>query len=156
MSFNAEDFINSAVDPLSTQIEVCPEGEWAMLIDADPKQLVAEEKSGTSQKTGKDYHFWTLNLTCVVQSDEAKVKAGRDKVTVRMQVNLDIDEATGKLATGPNKNVFLGQLREALGQNVPGWTPKQLLGAGPFMGKVTHTSGDRGTFANVTRVAKIS
>lgn len=154
--FNAEDFLNSATDPLATAFEVCPEGEFAMLIDSDPKQLVPEEKSGTSIKTGKDYHFWTMSLNCIVQDEAVKAKVGRDKVTVRMQINLDIDEATGRLATGPNKNVFLGQLRDALGQNTPGWKPTQLLGAGPFMGKVTHTSGDRGTFANVTRVAKIS
>jgi hypothetical protein len=75
-----------------------------------------------------------------------------------MRINLDFDD-TGKLVNGPNRNVALGQLREALGQNKPGWTPQQLLGAGPFIGRVKHTSSKTNPeqkFAEVVKAGKIS
>jgi hypothetical protein len=68
---------------------------------------------------------------------------------------LELNEQ-GKLATGPNKNVSLGRLRDALGQNDPSWTPQKLLGAGPFIGKVSHTQVKEAIYADVTRAAKIS
>lgn len=155
MSFDVEAFMNSAVDPLETHFEVVPEGEFPFLIDGDPAQLVPKELSGTSAKTGNPYHFWQLELNCVCQDGNVRQKLGREKVFVRLRINLDLD-ANGRIEGGPNKNVQLGQLRDALGQNSPGWTPKMLLGAGPFMGKVKHTKGDKGTFADIARVGKIS
>ena len=153
--FNPEDFMNSAADPLATQFETCPEGEFPFIIDSDPAQLIPKELSGTSKKTGNAYHFWQLELNCICQSDEVRQKVGRDKVVVRLRLNLDLDD-NGRLEVGPNKNVGLGQLRDALGQNTPGWTPKNLLGAGPFIGKVTQTKTDKGgVFADISRVGKV-
>lgn len=163
--FDANAFVSSATDPLSTQFEVCPEGEWQMMIDTDPQQLAEttdndqvrvgiKHHAGTSQKTGKPYDFYDWTLNCVVVDDRVKQKLGREKVNVRMRLGLELEN--GKLATGPNKNVNLGRLRDALGQNVGGWTPQQLLGAGPFIGKVTHTTVNDATYADVTRAAKIT
>jgi len=164
--FDAAKFVDSAVDPLSTQFEVVPEGEWQMMIDTDPKQLVdttdddkapvgIKHHKGVSEKSGKPYDFYDWTLMCVVTDQRVKDKLKRESVKVRMRLGLDLSDA-GALATGPNKNVALGRLRDALSQNKPGWTPQQLLGAGPFIGKVSHTQVKDAVYADVTRAARIS
>lgn len=153
--FDPNAFMQSAVDPMSTQMEVVPEGDFRFMIDADPKQLTPKNIKGTSSKTGEPYDFWQIELNCLLLDDAVKQRLGREKVTVRLRLNLDLNPS-GQLEVGPNKNVGLGQLRDALGQNKPGWSPAQLLGAGPFIGKVKHTTTDKGTFADIQRVAKIS
>lgn len=156
MSFDPAAFMNTPSDPLPTQYEVVPEGEFKMLLDSDPKMLEVRKVEGVSQKTGNPYLFYQLELNCIILDDAVKAKLGREKVTSRMRINLDFDDQ-GRLQTGPNKNVALGQLREALGQNKPGWTPQALLGAGPFIGRVKHTSGkDGATYADVVRAGKIT
>ena len=168
MAFDPNAF-SQPVDPLTTVYEVCPEGEFQMMIDSDPKQIqvTTDDTStqfgirrhvGTSQRTGEPYDFTDWTLACVVMDEKVKARLGRDKVIVRMRLNLDLDE-NGKIATGPNKNVGLGQLRDALGQNKPGWMATSLLGAGTFIGKVSHTADKTNPskkYADVTRVAKIS
>ena len=158
MAFNVDEFLSSQLAaPLATQFEVCPEGEFAMLLDSDPKQLQPREISGTSEKTGKPYHFFQLELNCLVQDEKVKAKLGRDRVPVRLRVNLDIG-TDNRLESGPNKNVALGQLLEAVGANKAGAGLTAILGAGPFMGKVKHTSDRRDTnrkYAEVDRVTKL-
>ena len=166
MTFDTEAFLNSAVDPNATSFEVCPEGEFKMMIDSDPKQLVFTDDPKVQVgiknpkgvgKNGEPYNFWTLELRCMVLDEEVKKKLGRESVQVRSRINLDF-APDGTLDTGPNKNVSLGQLREALGQNSPGWNPKQLLGAGPFIGRVRHTANKENPeikYADVSRFAKV-
>ena len=97
-----------------------------------------------------------MEINCILVDEGVKAKLARDKVTVRMRVGLDIDEAGGGLATAEGKNVQLGRLRSALNQNNAGWKPNDLLGAGPFIGKVVHTTTANGTYADIQRVTKIS
>lgn len=158
MAFDAQAFMNQAADPLPTAFEVIPEGEYKMMLDGDPKMLDVREVSGVSQRTGEPYQFYQLELICVVLDDALKAKLGREKVTARMRINLDFDD-NGRLVNAPNRNVALGRLRDALGQNKPGWTPQALLGAGPFIGRVKHTSSKTNPeqkFAEVSNAAKIS
>ncbi len=60
-------------------------------------------------------------------------RLGRDRLVCRQSVFLDIEN--GVIALGPNKNVQLGRLRKALGQNEGGrpWSPRMLEGAGPAL-----------------------
>ena len=60
-----------------------------------------------------------------------------ERISVKQSLFLDID-GSGALAFGANKNVKLGKLREALGQNNPGqsWNIQMLAGAGPLRIKV--------------------
>jgi hypothetical protein len=154
MSFNLDEFMNAAVDaPMATSYPVHPEGEFPFMLDADPKMLEVKHMSGVSAKTGNPYDFHQMELVALAQDDGVKAKMGRDKVAVRLRLNLDFD-GNGRLAVGEGKNVILGQLRDALGQNVPGWTPKQLLGAGPFIGRVKHSSFNDRTYADIVAVAK--
>jgi len=154
MSFDLEAFASQQVEPLATQFETIPEGEFPFIIDGDPKNLDVKEMKGESKRTGNPYHFFQLELICVCQDDAVKQKLGREKVTCRLRINLDLD-ASGRIESGSGKNIGLGQLRDALGQNSPGWTPRQLLGAGPFIGKVKHTKTDKGTYADIDRVAPV-
>lgn len=154
MSFNLQDFMDTTVDaPMETTYPVHPEGEFAFMFDADPKMLEVKNIKGTSA-SGKDYDFHQWELICISQDDKVKADMGRDKVTIRCRVNLDFDE-NGRLATGTGKNVLLGQIREALDQNKPGWKPSMLLGAGPFIGRVKQTEGKDGRkYSDVVAVAK--
>jgi len=158
MPFDPAQFMNTPADPLPTTYEVIPEGEYKMLLDSDPKMLEVKKIEGVSQKSGDAYLFYQLELNCLVLDDKLKAKLGRDRVTARMRINLDFTD-DGKLENAPNRNVALGRLREALGQNKPGWTPQQLLGAGPFIGRVRHNSSKTNPeqkFAEVVNAAKIS
>lgn len=158
MAFDPNAFLTASTDPLPTAYEVIPEGEYQMMLDADPKMLEVRKIEGVSSKTGEPYLFYQLELACVVLDEALKKKLGRDKVTARMRINLDFDDS-GKLVNAPNRNVALGRLRDALGQNKPGWTPQQFLGAGPFIGRVKHVASKTNPeqkFAEVTNAAKIS
>lgn len=99
-----------------------------------------------------------LIITYALISEELKKTLGLEKPTVQDRIFLDVDE-TGALAFGPNKNVRLGRVREACGQNAAGkkWNMNMLRGAGPLMIMVDHrfnkTTGE-GPFSNVTRVTK--
>lgn len=153
--FDPNAFMTAAADPMPTQVQSVREGEFPFVLDTDGKMLTPKNLKGTSDKG--PYNFWQLELVALCQSEEEKQRLGRNKLTVRLRVNLDLDPNTGKLEGGPNKNVALGRLREALGQNNPGWTPTALLGAGPFIGKVAHTTGkDGNVYADIVRVTKIS
>jgi hypothetical protein len=153
--FNPEEFMNSSADAMATQVTVCPEGEFPFMIDSEPKQLIPENLKGVSKRTGNAYDFWQMTLNCVCLDETVKAKLARQKVTVRLRVNLDLTP-TGGLEVGQDKNVALGRLREALGQNTPGWKVANLLGAGPFIGKVEHTTVNGQTYADISRVAKLS
>jgi len=70
-----------------------------------------------------------LDITWELQSEAARQKTGRDKVTVRQGLMLDM-LSNGGFDMGKGKNIGLGRLREAVGQNIGGrpWTPSQLVG----------------------------
>jgi len=69
-----------------------------------------------------------------------------------MMLFLDLDESGTGLALGTNKNVKLGKLREAVGQNGPGpWTPKMLEGQ-PCRVIISHNVRDGDTFDQVSKV----
>lgn len=70
-----------------------------------------------------------LDVTWELNSEAAKARTGRDKVTVRQGLMLDTLD-NGGLDMGKGKNIQLGRLREALSQNTPGrpWSPSMLVG----------------------------
>ena len=73
-----------------------------------------------------------LDVTHLVHAPELAQKMGMERPTVRQGIFLDINPS-GVVELGPNKNVKLGRLREAVGQNKPGpWNFAKLKGAGPL------------------------
>ena len=159
MAFNAEAFLQQSVDAANaTTFEVCPEGEYLFMVDTENDTINVRELSRVSAKTGNPYSFHVLEVQCVCLDDKVRTQLGRDKVRVRASMNIDLDDA-GRLETGKNKNVSLGQFKDALSQNVPGWSPMKLLGAGPFMGRVKHNTSAKNPqqkFAEIVATARVS
>lgn len=112
---------------MSTKRPLCPVGRYNMQIEKYEAKRI--------QKEGGD-PFHMIDVTFIVdggQLDAAgvpvKETTGSDKNYVRMSGFLDFTES-GALDLGSGKNITLGQLRAACGQNDPSkpWAPKQLIG----------------------------
>ena len=69
-----------------------------------------------------------LRIELSIDDEKAREVSGMAEPKVEATLWLDIEN--GGLAFGPNKNVQLGRLREAVGQNDPAkpWSPKMLEG----------------------------
>lgn len=158
MVFNANAFLQQQAAPLSTVFKVIPEGDHPFIIDTEEDTLKVEEISGTAKKTGKPYLFHVMEVRCICLNEAVRQELGREKVTCRLRLTLDLKDDGVTLDDGPNKNVGLGQLREVLGQNTPGWNPGMLIGKGPFMGRVKHSAAEGGSeqrYADIVKVAPI-
>jgi len=163
--FNAADFLNETIDaPLETELKLVPEGEYSAMIDDFPNEAVEridfEYKKGPL--AGQPGSMLKLNLPFVINDDRLVRSIGRDTIRVYKQMILDIDPTTKKLDFGVNKNLELGQIRDAVGQNVSGqqWGIGRLRASGPIMVKVVHTNYDRkdgtkGKRAEISRVLPI-
>lgn len=162
--FDASTFMQQTVDgPLETEYTLVPEGEYLMTIDDfDEKafeKIEFEYKKG--DKAGTPGTMTKFNVPFVVQDDKVKQELARDKVVVTKQIILDLDDAGG-LSKDKNKNIELGRIRQAAGQNDSGpWSPANLRGAGPMMGKIVHREferkdGTKGKRAEIDRVVRIS
>lgn len=162
--FDPDNFLQQNVDgPLATEFTLVPQGEYPATIDDFDKdaleQISFEYKRGP--KAGQPGVMTKLNLPFVINDDAVRAELGRDKVVITRQLILDLDDQ-GKLAEGKNKNVELGRIRDALGQNDGSpWSIAQLRGAGPIMIRVNHVEferkdGTRGKRAEIDRVARIA
>lgn len=159
-TFDADAFMNTQVDaPMATALASVPEGEYvAMIGDFDSsafKTITYKDK-----KTGGDVVRQVLEVPFLIDDAELKATLGRESVSHRESFWLDFD-ANGKLDTGPDKNVNLGKLRDALGQNVTGqpWAPAMLRNMGPLK-IVIKTRSDKNDpekkYTNITKYARIS
>lgn len=126
--FNPDDFLNSTVTGvLATRRPPIPEIEEATLIIKDLK----------ARMTGGDNPQPVLDVTMTVDEQSARDATGMAEPSVRYGCWLDLTPE-GDLDMGEGKNVQLGRLREAVGQNVEGqgWQPSMLLGQ-VLRGKIT-------------------
>lgn len=149
-AFNPDTFLSIEITGASeVKYTPVPVGEYQTFIDDIELTVWQDQK--------------ILQVTHVLISEELKAKLGLEKPTVRQGIFLDLDEVTGALEFGPNKNVALGRLREACKQNDPKkkWNFNMLRGAGPLLIMVDHTWKENketgvkdGPFAKVTRVAR--
>lgn len=159
MSFDPNQFMNQPSAPMATTFENVMEGEYVFMLDTE---IEFSEIKWQDRSTGADRSAPVARVNLILQDAgkgaAEKARLQRDKVTVRCDLTLDLDN-NGQLDTGPNKNIVLGQLREALGQNTPGWTFNQLKGAGPVIGKVSHRADKNDPqkkYAEVKKFAKVS
>lgn len=131
-SFDVDEFIGSTKveGGFSTQVAQCPEGTYRMQISS------RDQWKGNIVNTQRGEQR-VLRIPFKVLDDAVKAELERDTVLVSKDFWLDLDES-GALDTSKGKNIDLGRLREALGQNEQAdWTfdslPDQLV-----MGKVVH------------------
>jgi hypothetical protein len=162
-NFDPDLFMNQTIDaPLETEFKMVPAGEYpAMIGDFDSgafEVIDFEYKKGA--RAGQPGQMTKFTIPFVINDDAVKAEMGRDQVVVTSQLILDIDD-NGGIDFGPNKNVPLGRIRDAVGQNGSGaWTISNLRGAGPVMVKIDHIEFSRkdstkGKRAEVSRVVKM-
>ena len=127
--FDPDSFLNETVQGANaTTFEPIPEGEYLAVV-------ASGDKAVTVRQTEKGSVI--LDVTWEIQDAELAEQLGRQTLTVRQSVFLDMTEQN-TLDRGKGKNVSLGRLRSALNQNDPNkpWAFGHLKGAGPAMIKV--------------------
>lgn len=112
MTFDANQFLQGSVSgKMDTKIMPVPDGEYPALIEKIDARIW-QSKDGT--KSGV-----TLDVVWEIADDNLKATLGRQKVTVKQGIMLDLKD-DGSLDLGQGKNIGLGRLREAVGKNVAG------------------------------------
>jgi len=144
--FNPDLFMQtSSTESLSTKLIPVPEGEFPGVIKSvTPRTL----PSGSA----------VVDVVWGIDSPEVASVTGIANPTVRQSLWLDLTESGG-LDFSKGKNVQLGRLREAVGQNKAGkaWAPSMLMGAAAKI-KVTQSpdKNDPDTiYANVSAVSAL-
>lgn len=151
-SFDPNVFLNQELSGANeTKFTPVPEAEYAGYIDD-----LAMDKYDDPQRG----EVPILILTYALLDDDGKLKAllGLEKPTVQDRLFLDVNP-DGSIAFGPNKNVRLGRVREAVGQNDPKkkWNFNMLRGAGPVLLKIVHTYDKKtgeGPYSRIDRIVK--
>lgn len=128
----------------STKLEPVPEGEYIALIE-DIKLRQAGDR-------------YPLDVSYLLTDPELAKSLGRDKITVRQTIWLDIT-SNGTLDHSKGKNVGLGKLRAALSMNEPGkpFSVNMLKGAGPVRIEVKQSpdkNDPETVYSNVVKVGK--
>ena len=111
--FNPETFLDQQfTEANSTQMVPVPVGEYTAVIkDVKARQWQSKKDPSVAGLT--------LDVTWDIDSPEVRELLGRDTVTVKQGIMLDLTD-TGSLDMGKGRNVGLGRLREALDLNKPG------------------------------------
>lgn len=147
--FNPDQFLDMQVTETNdTKVIPVPVGEYtAVITDVKCRQWQAKDDPS---KSG-------LALDLQWELDDAAVKEllGRDKVTVKQDIMLDITESGG-LDMGKGRNVSLGKLREAMGLNVAGQPfAFSMLNGRVAKVVVSHRIDGEQIYAKVKGVAKL-
>lgn len=159
--FDVNAFLNAEVDePMATQVEKPPEGDWLARI----AKISGPDEIATKWVKGPEGgRTWTkIAIPFELFDPELLTKMGRkNPIRVTSDWELEVDSATSRALTGPGKNVQLGRLRAALGQNIAGqpWSFSQLPGAGPVKVTIKHRKNPQNPddpFVNVTKVSPAS
>lgn len=130
-AFNPDVFLNTETDSASaTSYTPCPEGEMNASIKAIKPRVLTDGRA-------------VLDVTWTVDDENARQETGMAEPSVRQTIWLDTTESGG-LDFGKGKNVGLGRLRDAVGQNQAGkpWAPGMLVGQVAKV-KVTHSIDKR-------------
>lgn len=123
--FNPDIFLQTSYNQeTSTKSEPLDVGEYVGQI----KNLNPRQVQGKQDPT-KTYVFLDMEIEVQTPPEQLE-RLGRDKSNLRYSVGIDFNEA-GAIDMGKGKNIGLGRLREAAGQNRPGepWSPANLNGA---------------------------
>ncbi len=133
----------------STAATPVPEGEYTAVIDGDPQIRQWQGRKDPTQSG--------LALDVLWSIDDASVKEalGRDKVTVKQGIMLELNSAGG-IDTGKGRNVALGRLRDAVNLNEPGkpFSFRMLAGQVAKVSVKHRVDGDA-VYAEVKGVARL-
>lgn len=148
-TFDPAQFLDATTTEVNdTKIIPCPVGEYLA-------QVEKVQARPWSSKTDSTKSGVALDITWVIEDESVRQLTGRDKVTSRQGIMLDMTE-TGGLDFSKGKNVALGRVREALGLNVAGqpFAPSMFVGR---MAKVavSHRTVEEDIFDEVKKVTKV-
>jgi len=141
--FSPDDLLTMQTEgEMATSLPPIPEQEYpAMVVKLDPR-------SGVSGKTGEPYNI--LDVTWEIDDEEVREIVGIPNPTARQSIFLDVNDQG--LELGPGKNIQLGRLREAVGQNGPGvWSMSDLEGASAVV-RIEQRMFDGNTYSDVKGV----
>jgi hypothetical protein len=151
--FNAEIFLNTQTNQAAdTQLIPVPEGEYTALsssVTADSFRSFDIRRGDRAGQKG-----YALDLEWTINDEELKRTLGREP-KVRQSLMLDMTADGTGLDFGKGRNIGLGRLREALGQNKDGqpWS-FAMLGSQVARVKVKHRMVDDKVYAEVGEVTK--
>ena len=147
--FNPDQFLDMQIEGQNdTKVVPVPAGEYTAMIE-EVKVRQWQGKADPS-KSGL-----TLDVQWSIDDASVKELLGRDKVTVKQGIMLDLTDAGG-LDMGKGRNIGLGRLREALDLNQPGrpFSFTMLTGRVARV-SVSHRIADDNIFAEVKQVARM-
>lgn len=120
--FDPDSFMSATTEAANdTTVAPVPPGEYRAQI----------EDLKVREVTGKDGEpRYPMDVTYNILDDSVKAALGRDKVTARQTIWLDLT-SQGQIDSSKGKNIGLGKLRAAAGLNKPGvaFAPSQLIGS---------------------------
>jgi hypothetical protein len=149
-TFDPNTFLDmTTTDANSTQALPVPAGEYIAMV----KEIKA--RPWTSRQDPSKSGM-ALDVTWSIDDAAVKEQLGRQEVTVKQGIMLDVTE-TGGLDMGKGKNVSLGRLREATNLNHPGQPfGFRMLEGRPAKVKVEHRIDGDNIYAEVKQVAKLA
>lgn len=146
--FDAQSFLDATVSSSNdTKVIPVPVGEYHGIVDkVSPRQW--QSKDGTQSGIA-------LDIVWLVEDSGVKQALGRETVTVKQGIMLDLTNQGG-LDLSKGKNIGLGRLREAVGKNEEGqpFAFSMLPGLSAKI-SVSHRVSGEDTFAEVKAVAKL-
>lgn len=126
MTLNTEEFLQTTTDSaLDDHLDPCPPGEWLAIAGKPEIADFVFSKGEHKGETG-----YRMVIKWGIQDEGAKAAVERDTLSVTQSVLLDLTDDNTGLDMGKGKNIGLGQIRAALGQNKPGadWSPAMIEG----------------------------
>jgi len=139
---NPEDYLKvPTTGQVSDEYILVPVNDWLMLATSVEAKTWAKDNG--EEQLIFEFHF-------NVDAPEVQALTGREDNDIKYACWMDLTE-DGHIDESPGKNVKYGQLLTAVGKNVPGTLPNDVIGH-RVLGHVEHS----GSFANVTVVAKPS
>lgn len=123
-AFDPETYMHTDVDGvMETKYTPVPEADYESSIDTIDIRKITTDRGAAI----------VLDVNHIINDPVLAEKMGMERLNVRQGIFLDV-EPDGRIALGPNKNVKLGRLRAAVGQNsAKAWNFSMLEGAGPLM-----------------------
>lgn len=123
---NTEEFLQTTTSSeLDDHLEPCPPGEWLAITG---KPAIHDFIFSKGDRVGEKGYRMTIQY--VIQDQAVLDHCQREKVSVTASILLDLTEDGTGLDMGKGKNIGLGQIRTALGQNEAGaeWSPAMIEG----------------------------